>query len=147
MVDPQSWLAGFEARVASAKAKAEQFSESLNSAGASATSRDGLVTVTVAPNGSLANLRISDAALRDRSGTQLSELVLRTAREAQRAAANHVLTAFTELGGTDSEATRMLTGFVPPPEEQEPNAGPPRRSADRAGDDTEDNTVLRSGEW
>jgi DNA-binding protein YbaB len=146
VVDPQSWLADFEARVASAKAKAEQFSESLSSAGASATSSDGLVTVTVAPNGSLANLRISDAALRDRSGSQLSELVLRTARDAQRAAANRVLEAFTELGGADSEATKMLTGFVPPPEEPEPNAARPRRTADRAGD-AEDSTVFRSDGW
>jgi DNA-binding protein YbaB len=118
MVDPNAWLADFEARVAAAKEKAEQFQESLGSAGASASSKDGLVTVTVAPNGSLADLRISDAAVQG-SGARLAAEILRTAREAQRKAAGNVLTAFTALGGADSEATKMLTGFVPPPEPDE----------------------------
>jgi DNA-binding protein YbaB len=118
MVDPNAWLADFEARAASAKEKAEKFRESLGSAGASASSKDGLVTVTVAPNGSLADLRIGDTALHG-SGARLAAEILRTAREAQRLAAGNVLTAFTELGGTDSEVTRMLTGFVPPPEPEE----------------------------
>ena len=115
MVEPNAWLADFEARAAAAKEKAAQFQESLSSAGAAASSTDGLVTVTVAPNGSLADLRISDAALHG-SGARLAAEILRTARAAQRRAAGNVLTAFTALGGTDSEVTKMLTGFVPPPE-------------------------------
>jgi DNA-binding protein YbaB len=109
MVEPNAWLADFEARAAAAKEKAAQFQESLSSAGAAASSADGLVTVTVAPNGSLADLRISDAALHG-SGAHLAAEILRTARAAQRRAAGNVLTAFTALGGTDSEVTKMLTG-------------------------------------
>jgi DNA-binding protein YbaB len=118
MANPNEWLADFEAKAAAAKEKAEKFQESLGSAGASASSKDGLVTVTVAPNGSLADLRISDAALRG-SGAGLAAEILRTARDAQRRAAGNVLTAFTALGGADSDATKMLTGFVPPPEPSE----------------------------
>ncbi|HEX4701195.1 MAG TPA: YbaB/EbfC family nucleoid-associated protein [Pseudonocardiaceae bacterium] len=115
MVEPNAWLADFEARAAAAKEKAAQFQESLSTAGAAASSADGLVTVTVAPNGSLADLRISDAAVHG-TGARLAAEILRTAREAQRRAAGNVLTAFTALGGADSDVTKMLTGFVPPPE-------------------------------
>lgn len=130
MANPNEWLADFEARAAAAKEKAEKFQESLGSAGASASSKDGLVTVTVAPNGSLADLRISDAALSGSglrgSGAGLAAEILRTAREAQRRAAGNVLTAFTALGGADSEATKMLTGFVPPPEPPDPGSTDPQ---------------------
>ncbi len=137
MVDPNAWLGDFEARVAAAREKAAKFQESLGSAGASASSKDGLITVSVAPNGSLADLKISDAALHG-SGTRLAAEIMRTAREAQRRAAGNVLTAFTELGGPDSAATKMLTGFVPPPEPAEPPAGqhrfvPPEQPAEPAG--------------
>lgn len=152
MVDANAWLSDFEARVAAAKAKAARFQESLGSAGAAASSRDGLVTVTVAPNGSLADLRVDDAALRSGSGARLAEEILRTAREAQRRAADNVLTAFTELGGADSEATKMLTGFVPPPEPDESNgpepAGRRGRPTARHDDDEHGNrSVLDSVDW
>ena len=119
MADGNAWLADFEARVDAAKEKAAKFQESLNSAGASASSKDGLITVTVAPNGSLADLRINDAALHG-SGARLAQEILHTAREAQRKAAGNVLMAFTEMGGKDSEVTKMLTGFMPPPEPDAP---------------------------
>jgi DNA-binding protein YbaB len=109
--------------MASAKEKATKFAENLNSAGATATSQEGGVTVTVAPNGSLTDLRIADAALRSGSGSRLAAEIMRTTREAQRQAATHVVAAFTELGGDSSEATKMLTGWVPPPEPQQPAQG------------------------
>jgi DNA-binding protein YbaB len=148
VVEPQAWLDDFEARVDAARQKAAAFGESLNSAGATASSSDGTVTVTVAPNGSLSDLRITDAALRG-SGSQLAALVMRTAREAQRQAAQHVLTAFTALGGTDSEATRMLTGFVPPPEDEptEPRSAARRRSPYPADETDRDGSGYDPENW
>ena len=127
MTSGAEWVAEFESRLAAAREKAEKFAESLNTAGTTVSAKDGSVTVSVAPNGSLTDLRISDSALRSGSGAQLAALVMRTAREAQRQAAARLVESFSALGGVDSEATKMLTGYVPPPEPEPAGAQEPYR--------------------
>lgn len=116
---PEEWLANFESKIADVKAKAEEFQENLEASGASVTSADGTLGVTVAPNGSLTDLRIADTALRPGSGAKLAQDILKLARKAQRTAAVNVADAFAPLGG-DSEAMHMITGYVPPEEPAEP---------------------------
>lgn len=124
MVTPEEWLANFEAKIADVKQKAAEFQANLEAAGATETSEDGTLSVTVAPNGALTGLTIDDSALRG-SGEQLAGKIMRLARKAQRAAAVHVAEAFAPLAGEDSESLRMVTGYLPPEEDEpEPAPGP-----------------------
>jgi DNA-binding protein YbaB len=115
---PEEWLANFNATIADVKAKTEVFQENLEHAGATETSPDGSLQVTVAPNGSLTDLRIDESAWRG-SGAELAGKIMSLARKAQRAAAVNVADAFAPLGGPDSEALHMVTGYIPEPEEDE----------------------------
>jgi len=123
---PEEWLANFESKIADVRAKAEEFQHGLEAAGASAAAPDGTIRVGVAPNGSLTELHLDDSALAGRSGAKLAEEILKLARKAQRGAAVNVATVFAPLGG-DSEATHMITGYVPPEEPEEPPAPEPRQ--------------------
>lgn len=117
MPTPEEWLAKFNATIADVKAKTETFQRELEQSGATESTPDGTLSVTVAPNGSLTELRIDDDAWRG-SGAELANKILRLARKAQRAAAVHVAEAFAPLGA-DSEAMHMITGYLPEPEEED----------------------------
>jgi len=119
---PDEWLDRFNATIADVKAKTEAFQQNLEQAGATETSPDGSLSVTVAPNGSLTNLRIDESAWRG-SGAELAGKIMQLARKAQRAAAVNVAEAFAPLGA-DSEAMHMVTGYIPEPEEDEEPEGP-----------------------
>jgi len=121
---PEEWLANFETKIADVREKAEQFRVGLEAAGTTVASPDGAIRVGVAPNGSLTDLRLADSALAGKSGAKLAEEILKLARKAQRDAAVNVAAAFAPLGG-DSEAMRMVTGYVPPEEPEEPSAPEP----------------------
>lgn len=114
---PEEWLANFEATIADVKEKAAEFQHNLEASGATESSPDGGLRVTVAPNGALTNLTIDDAAMRG-SGGELAAQIMRLARKAQRAAAVNVATAFAPLAGTDSESLHMVTGYLPPDEDE-----------------------------
>jgi len=116
---PDEWLANFNAKIADVKAKTEAFQQDLERSGATESSPDGSLSVTVAPNGSLTNLRIDEAAWRG-NGAELAQKIMGLARKAQRQAAVNVAEAFAPLGGPDHEALRMLTGYIPEEEEEEP---------------------------
>jgi DNA-binding protein YbaB len=121
-VTPEEWLANFEATIAEVQQKAAEFKENLEASGATETSEDGALRVTVAPNGALAGLTIDDDAVRG-SGSELAGQIMRLARKAQRSAAVHVVEAFAPLAGEDSESLRMVTGYLPPDEDEEPDEG------------------------
>lgn len=114
---PEEWLARFNATIEDVKAKTEAFQRDLAQAGVTESEPDGSVSVTVAPNGSLTNLRIDDSAWRG-SGAELSGKVMRLVRKAQRSAAVNVAEAFAPLGA-DSEAMHMISGYLPEPEEDD----------------------------
>lgn len=119
---PEEWLANFESTIADVRAKTARFQEELESAGATESSPDGSIRVTVAANGALTDLRLTEAA---RPGPALAQEILKLARKAQRAAAVHVAEAFAPLGA-DSEAMQMVTGYLPPEEpEDEPDTPAP----------------------
>lgn len=111
-------MANFNATIADVKAKTEVFQENLEHAGATESSPDGSLRVTVAPNGSLTDLRIDESAWRG-SGAELAGKIMNLSRKAQRAAAVNVAEAFAPLGGPDSEALHMVTGYIPEPEEDD----------------------------
>jgi DNA-binding protein YbaB len=119
---PEEWVARFNATIADVQAKTEAFQRDLEQSGATETSPDGSLSVTVAPNGSLTNLRIDESAWRG-SGAELANKIMQLARKAQRAAAVRVAEAFAPLGA-DSEAMHMVTGYVPEPEDEDEE--PPR---------------------
>ena len=137
---PEEWLANFEAKIADVQQKTAEFKENLEASGATESSADGSLRVSVAPNGALTDLSIDEAAMR-RSGGELAGQIMQLARKAQRSAAVHVAEAFAPLAGEDSESLHMVIGYLPPEEEEdeptdstgytftddEPEAEPPRR--------------------
>lgn len=154
MKTPEEWMRDFEAKIAEAQAKAAAVGEGLARAGGSASSSDGAITVSVAPNGALTGLELTAEAMRKPHG-QLSGEILEIARKAQRGAAVKVAETFGAVGGEGSETYRMITEYLPPPEEEEQPrapgyvfneeyeeraAAPPpvRRPAPRAGVDEDD---------
>jgi DNA-binding protein YbaB len=126
---PDEWLNKFNATIADVKAKTEAFQRDLEQSGATETAPDGSLSVTVAPNGSLTNLRIDESAWRG-SGAELAGKIMHLARKAQRAAAQNVVEAFAPLGGPDSESLRMITGYVPEAEEEDEEPEGPSYSFD-----------------
>ena len=114
---PEEWLAKFNATIEDVKAKTETLRHDLEAAGVTESAPDGSVSVTVAPNGSLTNLRIDESAWRG-SGAELSNKIMQLVRKAQRVAAVNVAEAFAPLGA-DSEAMHMITGYLPEPEEDD----------------------------
>jgi len=122
VVTPEEWLADFNAKIDDIKAKTAEFQQNLEASGTTETSPDGAISVSVAPNGSLTNLRIDESAWRG-SGAELAGKIMQLARKAQRAAAVNVAEAFAPLGA-DTEAMHMVTGYVPAPEDDEPEDQP-----------------------
>ncbi|WP_051773328.1 YbaB/EbfC family nucleoid-associated protein [Saccharothrix sp. NRRL B-16314] len=118
MKTPDEWMRDFETKIADAQAKAAAVQEGLAGAGGSASSNDGFVTVTVAPNGALTDVRLTDGAMR-KSAAQLSAEIVEVARKAQRGAAVKVAETFSAVNGTDSETYRVITEYLPPAEDEQ----------------------------
>jgi len=120
---PEEWMRDFEAKIADAQAKAAAVQEGLAQAGGSASSSDGTIRVSVAPNGALTGLELTADAMRKSHG-QLSGEILEIARKAQRGAAVKVAETFGAVEGEGSETYRMITEYLPPPEEEEQQQAP-----------------------
>ncbi|GAB2834251.1 YbaB/EbfC family nucleoid-associated protein [Lentzea nigeriaca] len=118
MKTPEEWMRDFEAKIAEAQAKAAAVQEGLAQAGGSASSKDGSITVSVAPNGALTGLELTAEAMRKAPG-QLSGEILEIARRAQRGAAVKVAETFGAVEGEGSETYRLITEYLPPAEEEE----------------------------
>ncbi|MCT2586710.1 YbaB/EbfC family nucleoid-associated protein [Actinophytocola gossypii] len=118
---PEEWLANFNSTIADIQAKTAEFQANLEQSGTTESSPDGSISVSVAPNGSLTDLRIDESAWRG-SGAELAGKIMALARKAQRAAAVNVAEAFAPLGA-DSEAMHMVTGYIPEDEPAEPEQG------------------------
>lgn len=123
MKTPEEWMRDFEAKISEAQAKAAAVQEGLAQAGGSASSNDGSITVSVAPNGALTGLELTADAMR-KSHSQLSGEILEIARKAQRGAAVKVAETFGAVEGEGSETYRLITEYLPPPEEDEQPAAP-----------------------
>lgn len=129
---PDEWLADFERKVADLQQKATEFKRDLESAGTTETSQDRAITVTVAPNGALLDLRLDDKATQ-KSAADLAAEIMAVARKARQSAATTVAEAFVPLGG-DRDTVQRIPGV------DEPEAGPePRRPDD---DDFSDSRIF-----
>ncbi|WP_410676740.1 YbaB/EbfC family nucleoid-associated protein [Amycolatopsis sp. cmx-4-68] len=122
-----------ERQVRDMQSKAAALNEALSAAGATVRSRDGAVTVTLAPNGALTNLELGHRAC-ELGPARLTAAIMSTVREAQRRTARSVADSFATING-DGESTEMVRSFLPPdpppdgdfaaPESAEPERTPP----------------------
>ncbi|MFJ7219894.1 YbaB/EbfC family nucleoid-associated protein [Amycolatopsis sp. NPDC098790] len=122
-----------ERQVRDMQSKAAALGEALSAAGATVRSRDGSVTVTLAPNGALTNLELGHRAC-ELGPARLTAAIMGTVREAQRQTARSVADSFATING-DGESTDMVRSFLPPdpppdagfaaPETVEPTPPPP----------------------
>jgi DNA-binding protein YbaB len=109
------WLAGFEAKMADLQRKSTELQQSFATSGATASTPDGGIRVTVGPSGALQDLQLGPSVTRY-APAELAALITRTAAQAQREVAHRVAAAFAPLAeGTD--AMSMLESFLPRPAE------------------------------
>ncbi|WP_214405993.1 YbaB/EbfC family nucleoid-associated protein [Pseudonocardia lacus] len=121
-MDAEEWLAGYRTRLAELEARAGRAQDALARAGATATSPDGAVTVTVDPVGGLRALVLSDRTAQ-MTRTQLAAAIVATAATARHEAAAEAVAVMAPLLGDGSAAMRMLRGHLA--------AGPSRPDGDR----------------
>ncbi|GLW91591.1 YbaB/EbfC family nucleoid-associated protein [Actinokineospora globicatena] len=98
MQTPDEWLADFEAKVADLQQKATDFKQAVESSATTRTSPDGAISVTVAPNGALTGLALTDVALGG-TGKALAEQIMALVVAARQSAADGVAQAFVPIGG------------------------------------------------
>ncbi|MFD4637851.1 YbaB/EbfC family nucleoid-associated protein [Lentzea sp. NPDC058436] len=115
--NPYQWVEEYEAKLADLKQKSENLTENFAAAGATVSSKDGAVTVTVGPNGGLQNLQLGHRAV-ELGAPRLTALILETARAAQKQAATQVLELFKPLG-EGTEAYQMVSDSIPDDEFEE----------------------------
>jgi DNA-binding protein YbaB len=89
-VDPAQWLADYDKQLAGTAASAQAAGEELARVNGQARSPRGEVDVRVSASGALVDLRLTPAARR-LEAEQLAQLILATAREAQRLAGARTL--------------------------------------------------------
>ena len=101
-----------ERQVREMQSKAAALNEALSSAGATVRTRDGSVTVTLAPNGALTNLELGHRAC-ELGPARLTAAIMGAVRDAQRQTARAVADSFATING-DGESTDMVRSFLPP---------------------------------
>ncbi|WP_086852356.1 YbaB/EbfC family nucleoid-associated protein [Amycolatopsis kentuckyensis] len=149
-----------ERQVRDMQSKAAALNEALSSAGATVRTRDGAVTVTLAPNGALTNLELGHRAC-ELGPARLTAAIMGAVRDAQRQTARAVADSFATING-DGESTEMVRSFLPPdpppdgdfaaPESAEstpppPSAPPAPPSAPRRRPAADDRTDDESNPW
>lgn len=118
-MDAEEWLAGYRTRLAELEARSGRVQDALARAGATATSPDGAVAVTVDPAGGLRELVLSDRTSQ-MTRTQLAAAIVATAAAARHDAAVEAVAVMAPLLGEGSRAMDLLRGHL--------TAGPPRAS-------------------
>lgn len=131
---PDQWLADFEAKTAELQRNAAAFRRNLESAGTTVTTDDKSVTVTVASNGALLDLKIE-------GDTELATKIMALTRTAREQAATNVLDEFRHVAGSHANELDADVS-VPGPPEQKPAAKPQRED-----DDFSEKTVYRRESW
>ena len=101
-----------ERQVREMQSKAAALNEAISSAGATVRTRDGAVTVTLAPNGALTNLELGHRAC-ELGPARLTKAIMGAVRDAQRQTARAVADSFATING-DGESTEMVRSFLPP---------------------------------
>ncbi|WP_196777585.1 YbaB/EbfC family nucleoid-associated protein [Lentzea aerocolonigenes] len=131
---PDEWLADFEAKTAELQRNAAKFRRNLESAGTTVTSEDKAVTVTVASNGALLDLKIE-------GNTELSAKIMELTRTAREQAASNVLGEFRQVVGSHAnELDADVSVPAPPAPEQQKKAVQPE-------EDFSETAVYRKDGW
>ncbi|MFD0203519.1 MULTISPECIES: YbaB/EbfC family nucleoid-associated protein [Saccharothrix] len=110
-MEPDQWLAQYGEKIEQAKRNAAQAESQLGGVGGSATSPDGLITVTVNASGALTDL-ILRPQLRGEDPERISGAIMTAVAQAQRAAAGRVVEIMTEFVG-DSPALEFVKAKMP----------------------------------
>lgn len=110
-MEPDQWLAQYGEKIEQAKRNAAQAESQLGGVGGSATSPDGLVTVTVNASGALTDL-VLRPQLRGEDPERISGAIMTAVAQAQRAAAGKVVEIMTEFVG-DSPALEFVKAKMP----------------------------------
>ena len=105
------WLADYAERITRVAANARYTKETLAQVRGTATTPRGEVTVTVGPSGALADLALTPAA-RALPAEELAELIMTTARAAQRDVGEQVIAIITEHVG-DGPALDLVRRTLP----------------------------------
>lgn len=109
-MDGQRWLALYRDRLAELGIRAELAQSAFAACEATASSRDGAVSVTAGPGGQLRHLVLSERA-EGMPRAELAVTVLATARQAQGRAARAAVEAVAPLVGADG--LRALRAHLP----------------------------------
>lgn len=125
-VDPFDQFTAFTEELDGLRAKAEKVQERVRNATATATTRDGAVSVTVGPAGALVDLKFTAQAYRQ-PPEMLAALVLSLAGRAQRQVGAEVSRAYADLVGEGSPAMDVLQEFLPADTGRE-DSGPRERA-------------------
>jgi hypothetical protein len=136
IMTPDEWLADFEAKTAELQRNAAAFRRNLESAGTTVSAEDKSVTVTVAPNGALLDLKIEGHA-------DLATKILALTRTAREQAATNVLDEFRQVTGSHANELDTDVSVPAPP-------APEQKSVSRSQSENEDfseKTVYRNERW
>ncbi|WP_164842232.1 YbaB/EbfC family nucleoid-associated protein [Actinoplanes solisilvae] len=126
-MNPDYAIEDWAARVQHQSSLTTELSERLQQARATSESHGGDVTVTVDHTGGLAELRLTDQAMR-RSAGELSEIILATSRRAQARLAKDIEAMVNTLYGAGSETASFIGGTYA---ERFPELGEPDEERDR----------------
>lgn len=126
---PDEWLADFEAKTAELQRNAAAFRRNLEMAGQTVTSEDKALTVTVAPNGALLDLKIAQ-------NPELAARLMALVRQTREGAATNVLSEFRNAVG--GQAGQLDTDVSVPAF----GAPEPRKPKPVEDDDFSDNSIL-----
>ncbi|MFD9699375.1 YbaB/EbfC family nucleoid-associated protein [Lentzea sp. NPDC059081] len=129
---PDQWLADFETKTAELQRNAAAFRRNLEAAGTTVTTEDEAVTVTVAPNGALLDLKIA-------GDTELATKILALTRSACEQSAANVVDGFRQVVG--SHANDLDTDV------SVPGAPLPQQKPHRDDEDFSEKTVYRKESW
>jgi DNA-binding protein YbaB len=110
-MEPDQWLAQYGEKIEQAKRNAAQAESQLGGVGGSATSPDGLITVSVNASGALTDL-ILRPQLRGEDPERISGAIMTAVAQAQRVAAGRVVEIMTEFVG-DSPALEFVKSKMP----------------------------------
>lgn len=110
-MDSARWLADYNKQLANTAATAQAASAELGNVSGQARSGRGEVEVRVTATGALADLRLTPAA-RKLEAEQLAQLILSTAREAQRLASQRTLEIMSGYVG-DGPALDAVKQYLP----------------------------------
>lgn len=110
-MEPDQWLAQYGQKIEQAKKNAAQAETQLGGVGGSATSSDGLITVSVNAAGALTNLVLRPGA-RGLDPEHISSAILTAATQAQRNAAGQVVEIMNEFIG-ESPALEFVKAQMP----------------------------------